>query len=139
MENRVEGQHARGQLGGGIGVGQAPAHGPPRPRLEVPDERRRLGQKRSGGGNTRVALEGALAKERAQAQTPRLRAHRGERGHAVEIHQHGRAREAHVHHGHQALAARQRLGVGPVAGEELQRLIDRARGEVLERSRSHAA
>ena len=70
MENRVEGEHARGQLGGGIGVGQAPADGSARPRLEVPDERRRLGQQRSGGGDTRVALEGALAHERAQPQTP---------------------------------------------------------------------
>ena len=120
-------------------MGEAPSDGAPRPRLEVPDERRRLGQKRSGGGNARVALEGALANERAQTQAPRLRAYGGKRGDTVEVHEDGRASETHVHHGHEALAARQRLGVGAVAGEELQRLVDRARGEVFERGRTHAA
>ena len=139
MEHGAEGEHARGQLGGGIGVGQASPDGSARPRLEVPDERRRLGQERSGGGDTRVALEGALADERAKPETSLLRAYRAERGHAVEVYQHGGTGEPHVHHGYQALAARQRLGVRPVAGEELQRLVDRARGEVLERGRSHAA
>ena len=101
----------------------------------------------SGAASARSGAAAAIRASRSRAlwrtsaprrETPRLRAHRGERGHAVEVHEDGRAREAHVHHGHQALAARQRLGVGPVAGEELQRLVDRARGEVLERGRSHA-
>jgi hypothetical protein len=139
MKHRVEGHRARGKLRGGIGVGEAPSDGAPRPGLEVADEGRGLGQERSGGGNARVALEGTLADERAQTQAPGLRAYGGKRGDAVEVHEDGRASETHVHHGHEALAARQRLGVGAVAGEKLQRLVDRARGEVFERGRTHAA
>ncbi len=138
MKHRVEGHRARGKLRGGIGVGEAASDGAPRPGLEVPDEGRRLGQERSGGGNASVALEGALADERAQMQAPRFRAYGGKCGDAVEVHEDGRASETHVHHGHEALTARQRLGVAAVAGEKLQRLVDRARGEVFEGGRTHA-
>jgi len=46
-------------------------------------------------------------------------------------------RQPQLHHGDQALPARQDLGLVAVLGEELQRLLERVRSVVLEPRRQH--
>jgi hypothetical protein len=138
MKDGVEGDHAGGQLGGGVGVGQAAPDGAARSRLQVPDERGRLGEKGRGGRDAPVALERVLPDERAQAEAPRVLPQRPERGHAVQVHDHRGPHQPHVHHRHQALAAGQELGLVAVAGEEIERLLHRPRREVFEGSGAHA-
>ena len=116
-----------GQLGRGIGVGDAAADGPPRPRLQVPDDRRRLGEQRA---RQRRRARRARAPAGGRARPGRARLRRPstpETGHAVQVHHHRRPHEAHVHHRHQALAPREELGLVAVARQEIERLLDRPR------------
>jgi hypothetical protein len=61
-----------------------------------------------------------------------------QRRHASQVHQHFRLGQTEVHQRDQALAAGQRLGVWSEARQQIERLLDRGRVEVLERGRLHA-
>jgi hypothetical protein len=126
----VQRRHSCRQLGGRIGVREAPAEGAAVSNRHVADLRGRLGKQRASPRDERVALYAAVADERSDRQ-PRVRfLHLGEAADAVHVHENGRPHQPEVEERPQALAARERLGVAPEACEQLERLLE-APGSVI--------
>ncbi len=101
------------------------------------DVRQRLRDERRVSPHERIALGASLARHRADAQAAIGRFDAGQRIDPIQVDEHGGTREPEVQHGHQALAARERLRFVAVLREQRERLLDAFRGEVLERRRLH--
>ena len=111
MQDRVERDHAGGKLGRRIRVDDAAPNRPARPRLQMPDDGRRLGKHGRGSSDAPVALERRAAARARPAEDPSVVPHAPETRNAVQIHHDGRPYQAHVHHRHQALPTSEHLGV----------------------------
>ena len=138
MKVGVERHHDGGQLGGGVGMGQAAAERAPVADLRVGDVGHGGGQQGRDLRHLRAALETALAGHGADLEPAAVGADVGQLGHAVEVDQRGGLRQAEVHRRDQALAAGEELAVVGVFGEERERLVGRGGGIVLEWCRFHA-
>jgi hypothetical protein len=135
---RAQRQHHRGQLGRGVGVGHAAAHGAAVADLHVRDAGQGLVEQRRALGHQRALLGRALARGGADAHAAgRARLDERQPGHAVDVDQRGRLGQAEVHGRHQALAAGQDLALVAVLGQEVERLGQAARTVVRERDGFH--
>ena len=106
--------------------------------LEVPDERRGLGEQRHRGRDRRITLHHPLAGAGPHDQRPVLAPEPGELCDPVDVDQMLETRQAQRQHRNQALAPRQHLRLVAVLGEQPANLVDRLRRVVLERRRLHA-
>ncbi len=83
----VEGDQGGGQLGGGVGVGDAAADGPARADLRVADLGQRRGDQGCGLGHERVALGLALAHGGADDELVALAGDLVQAGNAAQVDQ----------------------------------------------------
>jgi hypothetical protein len=100
-----------------------------------------------GAASARSGARRRTSGERSRAPLPREgpegeaavadRPHLSEPRHPVDVDHDRRAREPHVHERDQALAAGQHLRLRAVAGQQVERLVERAGRVVLERRRLH--
>ena len=137
-EPGAERHHHRRQLGGRIGMREAPAERAARADLGMADEGQ--GQRHQGAAlaNQRGPLQRALAGEGADLQAAvGAGDHGGELGHAIDVDHVARPDEAEVEHWHQALPAGQDLRRVAVAGQEPERLLDRGGVVIAETGRLH--
>ena len=125
------------QLAGGIGVGEAAADRPPVPDLHVTDLRHRLGEERAALAHERGRLDGALAGHRPDGEMPVVEADAREAVDVVEIDDVRRPHEAEAQQRDEALPAREHLRLVAVPREDAERLVDRARAQVVESRRLH--
>ena len=109
-ELRLERDHHGGQLGGGIGVGEAAADGAAVANRRVADEAARLGEDGRARPHRLRPLHRVLAGERADRQAVVGRADIREVADAVDVDQRLGMGEPEVEEGDQALAAGQDLG-----------------------------
>src|SRR5262249_61621300 len=91
-----------------------------------------------GESSIERTLEVALAHEGADPQRSARLRHAVESGHAIDVDEHGRPGQPEVQHRGQALAAGQDLCLVAVPTQVVERLVDRARIDVVERRRLHA-
>ncbi len=88
-------------------MSQAPDHGPAVANPDVADQRYGVGDRRAAVEHFLVALDLALAAQRADHQSLAIQPVVGERRYPVEVDDRLGARQPEVEHGHQALAAGQ--------------------------------
>ena len=133
----VEREPDRAGLGRGVGVRECPADRPARADLLVGDVTDGVRQQRHLLTHDRRTLDRGLPGKCAERQASIVHRDGIELGQAVEIDQALGAREAHVHHRHEALAAGERLLLVAEACGQLERLGKLPRREVLERRGLH--
>ena len=108
--------------------------------LRMRDVRQRLVDERQvarGGG---VALQAAIAGQRADAQASRaIRRDPGAIGQRVDVDQHCRLRQPEIHCRNKTLAAGEKSRFIAMFGLQLQGLIEAAGGDVVEGRRFHVA
>src|SRR6185503_16830346 len=129
-------EQERGQLRGGIAVGEISDRRAPVANGHVTDQSQCLGDE--GHPIGRPALELALAHERSDGEDAVRLAQVVEIRRAVDVDEDARAREPEVQHGHEALTARQHLGGVAVTRQDLYRLRRAAGRVVLEGGGLHA-
>ena len=117
-------------------MGDRASHGSTHPNGGVTDEPE--AGREQGESTIERALELALAHEGADPQRSARLRHAVESGHAIDVDEHGRPGQPEVQHRGQALAAGQDLRLVAVATQVVERLVDRARIDVVERRRLHA-
>ena len=123
------------QLGGRIGVGEAPSNRSPVADRNVTDGERRLGSERTGGTDRRIAFEHALAHHRPESNAPAVGLHAVKTLHTIHVDDDSRDGEPEIQERPEALAAREHLRVAPVPGEKVACLLDRLGGAVVEAGR----
>ena len=123
------------QLGGRIGVGDAPAKRSPVADRDVTDGECRFGSERASGTDRRIAFEHALAHHRPESDAPAVDLHAVETFHTVHVDDDSRGGEPEIQERPEALAAREHLGVASVPGEKVACLLDRLGGAVVEAGR----
>ena len=131
----VEREQRGGQLGRRVREGDAADDGAAAAHGRVRDVPARLGEQRRLGADDVRELGGALARERADPHGAVLDRDAVEALDAVDVHDHGRRRQARVHQADEALAAGEDAGVTAVPGQMVDRLRDGAWRDVVERSR----
>jgi len=127
----LEGEHRRGQLGGRVRVGQATANRAAMAIRRVADEGARLGQQRQALAYEVRALQRTLADQRAYAQPTVPGAKAAKFVKPINVDEHLRGGQTHVHQWHQALAPGQYLCRARIAGQAMDGLVERARSNVL--------
>ena len=129
--------HHRRQLGGGIGVRQAPAHGAAMTDRQVADQATGLGDDRQLPPDRAGPLERVLSRQRADGQTRVHRPDVRQLGDAVHVDQDLGLGEPEVQERHQALSPGQDLGAIPMLGEQGHGFVGGAGRLVLEGRRFH--
>ena len=128
-----------GQLGGRVGVSEAPADRPSVSDLEVANPGHRVGQERNLARDERALLHGPLPRHRANSDAILALPDVLELADAIEVDQPPRHSEPHVEHRHQALPTGEELGVLAVAGQLRHCFLGRSHPDVLEGRRLHSA
>ena len=118
-------------------MGQRTADRSPVADLKVADEGRRLGHEGHGLGHGAVTLDPGLADQRPYPERPISALDARQLSDAVEVDEVIEAGQAQGHHGYQALAPGQHLGVLPEVAQEGHGVGQRLRRVVLERGRLH--
>ena len=128
----VQRRRSRRQLGGWIGMREAPAEGAAVSDRHVADLRGRLGEQWASPRDERVALHNAVADERSDRQPRVSFLQLGQAVDPVEIHENARRGKPEVEKRPQALAPCERLRVTAEAREELERLLEALGSVVVE-------
>jgi hypothetical protein len=134
---RVEGERARRQLRGGVGVGEAAAEGAAVPDRLVADVRGGAREERGVLGDDRGLRELAVQRERAEAQHALLHGDAAQDLEPPDVDERRRPGEAHVHDRDEALAAGDGTRLAGPRREQAQRLVEAGRAQVLERLGLH--
>jgi hypothetical protein len=116
-------------------VGQAAADRAAVAHLRVADRRGRIDQ-RLVALQAGVAGDLIIGRERADAPAAALGGHAAQLTDIAQVDQQRGRRQAQLHHRQQAMAARQRLGLG-VLRQRQQRLVQRRGRGILELCRDH--
>ena len=137
VEGGVQADGDGGELGGGVGVGQAAADGAAGAEFAVADPGQSHAQQGHRGGE-RVQLGLALADGRADVQGVIGAGQLVQAFDGVDVDQNGGAAQAHGQDRHQGLPAGQDLAllIGVSQGDHGG--LDRGRAQVIERGRLHA-
>ena len=134
LELGVERERDRGQLGGGVGVGDRAADGAAVADLEVADHAASPGEQRHRLDRRFVVLGLGLAGHRPDREGPVRALDAAQLVDPVEVDDVLEAGEAQRQHRHEALAAGEHLGVVAVLGEQRRDVGDRLGRVVLERA-----
>ena len=133
----AERQHHGRPVRSRVGVGQAPPDGPVVADLRIADHRRRLGEHGALLLDRGARLDGVVRGQGADHEVAALLPDPREAGHAPDVDQVLGLGEPELHHGDEAVAAREELGVVLVAGEQAHGLLDARHPVVLEARRVH--
>ena len=120
-------------------MGQTAADGAPVADLNVRDVGDRLVQHRKGEAHVGCAFQVPLADAGADAQLAVVELVAGQFGHPADVDQVAGRDKAEGEHRHQALAARDDLGLVPIFGQQRCRLGERFWPVVDQRRRFHCA
>src|SRR5690606_17644748 len=131
-EDRQHGRH----LPGGVGVHEAPHDRAPVPDHRMRDVPQRPPQQRLDRGGLRGALHPGVPGEGADPHAPVARVDGVELRHAVDVDEGGRGGEPHVQQRDEALPPGEHLA-RRCGGEDVEGLVERARGVVAERGWFH--
>ena len=128
-----------GQLGGGVRMGNAPSDGAALAYGRVRDACDGFLYHRSLFDDRAVTQELGVPHQGADGNAAAVRPNAPHCGcvEPVDVDEHRRTREPEVHHGHQALAARERSCLVPVLGQDGERFLRCGGPDVLERRRLH--
>ena len=137
LELGVERERDRGELRRGVGMGDGTTDGPAVADLEVADQRDGLGQERHRFARRGVVLDRALRRHRLDRECAVRTRDAAEVVDPVEVDDVLEAREPQRQHRHEALTARQHLGLVAVLREQRDDVGDRFRCVVLERCGLH--
>ena len=126
-------------LGRGVGVGQAAADGAARPGRQVTDQLGRLEQQRRVSLDQIGGADFPLPGHRADGDMVVAVLDEGEPVDAIEVDQGFRPGQSEVKDRDQTLPARQNLRVRAVTGQQVERLVQARRREIVELWRFHVA
>ena len=137
VQTAAEREHDRRHFGSRIGMRKIAADGAAIADLRMRDDRQRFGDERQFDLRHRIALEAAIARQRADAQAIAAIPDAGKLFQRIDVDQHGRLRQTEVHGRHQALPAGQEARLVAMFGLQRQGLLERAGSDVAERRGFH--
>ena len=127
-----------GELGRGIGMGDAASDGPPVADRDMGDVVENLADQRIGRVRPCMGLQLAVPRHRADADGPALHCDPLERRDLAQIDQPAGGRKAEIHRRDQALPAGERAR-GLIGGERRHRRLDGLGRDVVEQRGLHSA